>query len=109
MPLVQQFIHTWPDGSTPISIEDWLLTLPQSEQDEYQESRRNQDRLRQVAIDEGRMIMTDFNNATGWGTYVWKDAEAFDVGKQHDPIWLRYWQRWEKETGVIFTMETIEE
>jgi hypothetical protein len=107
MSLTQKFKYKWPSESTPIQFEDWVKTLSQSEQDEYQESKRNQHRLRQVAIDEGRLIMTDSVN--DGGVYIWKDAEAFAIGKEYDTTWLKYWYRWEKETGVIFTTEIIEE
>ena len=102
MPLIQKFTYTWPEGSTPLLLENWLLTLPQEEQDEYWESRRNGDRLRQIAIDQGRLIVKD-------GVYVWKDTKAFDMGKENDLVWENYWRRWQAETGVIFKSEIIEE
>ena len=103
MPLIQKFTYTWPEGSTPIEMDNWLKTLPQSEQDEYREGRSNGDRLRQIAIDEGRMIIKDD------GAYEWKNAEAFAINKENDPIWEKYWRRWQIETGVIFKTEMIEE
>ena len=102
MPLTQKFTYTWPEGSTRMEMHDWLKTLSQSEQDEYWEGRRNGDRLRQMAIDEGRMIMKE-------GAYEWKDAESFAIGKENDPIWEKYWMRWQTETGVVFTINLIEE
>jgi len=102
MPITQKFIETWPEGSNPIDLNSWLKTLPQSEQDEYWEGRRNGDRLRQIAVEEGRMIMKE-------GKYVWKNAEAFAINKENDPIWEKYWRRWQAETGVIFKIEIIEE
>jgi hypothetical protein len=102
MAIVHKFIYTWPEGTTPVEMNDWLKTLPQSEQDEYWEGRRNGDRLRQIAIDEGRMIMRD-------GAYEWRDAESFALNKENDPTWEMYWMRWQAETGVIFTSEIIEE
>jgi len=102
MPLIQKFTYTWPTGTTPIEMNDWLKTLPQSEQDEYWEGRRNGDRLRQIAIDEGRMILRD-------GAYEWRDADAFAIGKENDLTWQRYWQRWQDETGVKFRVDLIEQ
>jgi hypothetical protein len=102
MPITQKFIYTWPDGSNQIEMIDWLKTLPASDQDEYWEGRRNGDRLRQIAIDEGRMILKD-------NAYMWRDAESLAVNKENDPIWEKYWLRWQHETGVIFSIETIEE
>ena len=59
MALIQKFIYTWPEGDTRIEMHDWLKTLPQSDQNVYWEGRRNGDKLRQIAIDEGRMIMKE--------------------------------------------------
>ena len=102
MAIVQKFVYTWPEGTTPVEMNDWLKTLPQSEQDEYWEGRRNGDRLRQIAIDEGRMIMRD-------GAYVWADMNAFRIGKENDLTWQRYWQRWQDETGVQFRSYLVKE
>lgn len=102
MPLIQKFEYIWPEGTTPIELDDWLKTLPQSEQDAYWEGRRNGDRLRQIAIDAGRMIIKD-------GMYVWKDIDAFNIGKENDMTWQTYWQRWQDETGVIFRPHIIHE
>ena len=102
MAIIQKFIYTWPEGTVEIPFLDWINALPLSEQQEYWEGRRNGDRLRQIAIDEGRMIMKD-------GAYEWRDAEAFAAGKENDPTWERYWRRWQAETGVVFTIEIIEE
>ena len=102
MAIIQKFEYIWPTGTTPIEMNDWLKTLPQLEQDEYWEGRRNGDRLRQIAIDEGRMILRD-------GAYEWRDADAFAVGKENDPTWEKYWRRWQAETGVKFRSRLIEE
>jgi hypothetical protein len=102
MPLIQKFTYTWPPGSTEIKMEDWLKTLPTSEQKEYWQGRRNGDRLRNIAIDEGRLIVRD-------GAYEWRDADAFVAGKENDPTWERYWKRWQAETGVVFKIEIIKE
>jgi hypothetical protein len=99
MTILQKFEYTWPEGADQIEMYDWLKTLPQSEQDEFAEGQRNGERLRQIAIDDGRMIVR------ADGNYEWRDAEAFAVGKQNDPIWQKYWKRWQVETGVIFSIK----
>lgn len=96
MAIVQKFEYIWPEGTIPVEMNDWLKTLSQSEQDEYWEGRRNGDRLRQIAIDAGRMIIAED------GSYIWKNQEEFNVNKQNDLVWQRYWQRWQDETGVKF-------
>ena len=102
MAVIQKFIYTWPEGTVEISFQDWIDALPLSEQQEYWEGRRNGDRLRQIAIDEGRMIIRD-------NAYEWRGTEEFAVNKENDPTWERYWLRWQVETGVVFTMKIIKE
>jgi len=102
MALIQKFIYTWPEGATRIEMHDWLKTLPQSEQYVYWEGRRNGDNLRQIAIDEGRLIVKE-------GAYEWKDTESFNIGKENDLTWYEYWMRWQAETGVVFSIDLIEE
>ena len=102
MAIVQKFTYAWPEGKKSIQMNDWIKTLPQAAQLEYWESRRNGDRLRQVAIDEGRLVLRN-------GSYVWKDMDSFKIGKENDLVWEKYWRRWMDETGVIFTVDLIEE
>ena len=33
------------------------------------------------------------------GSYVWKDGEAEQHAKPNDPVWLEYWERWQRETN----------
>jgi len=98
MKILQKFEYTWPEGTEQIEMYDWLKTLPQAEQDEFAEGQRNGERLRQIAIDDGRLIVRDDGN------YEWRDSAAFAVGKQNDFIWQKYWKRWQVETGVIFSI-----
>ncbi len=102
MTVTQKFHYEWPEGTTPVSFNKWLLTLTKEEQDEYWVGRKNGDRLRQIAIDEGRMII---DPQTGF--YVWTDQASFEKGKENDPIWEKYWMRWQQETGVKFS-STVE-
>lgn len=102
MTVRQKFIYEWPPGSTRIEFRSWIDTLPQDEQDEYWLGRKNGDALRQKAIDEGWMVI-------GQSEYIWTDKAAFIKNKENDPIWEKYWRRWQKETGVKFSMEIIEE
>jgi hypothetical protein len=99
--VLQKFTYTWPEGKEKIEFRDWLRTLSQEEQDEYWAGRRNGDRLRQIAIDEGRLEVI----ADG---YLWRDEEAKKIHKENDPVWLKYWLRWQDETGVVFSSEYIE-
>jgi hypothetical protein len=103
MTVTQKFHYKWPTGVTPIWFDQWLLTLTQEEQIEYRAGRQNGDILRQIAIDEGRMVIDPQDNS-----YVWTDRAAYKKYKENDPIWEKYWRRWQSETGVEFS-STIEE
>jgi hypothetical protein len=96
MTVVQKFEYDWPEGVTPIDFVSWTQTLSQEEQDEFSEARRRQESYRQEAIDAGRMQMID-------GTYVWVDQTAAKLNKKSDPIWVRYWRRYLKETQTRFS------
>ena len=99
--IVQEFKYEWPPGSRKIEFRHWLKTLTVEEQNEYWQGRANGDRLRQIAIDEGRLKLEQ-------DSYVWKDQPAFEKFKENDPIWEKYWRRWQEETGVKFIV-TVKE
>ena len=101
MPILSKFIYTWPAGKSPIWIEQWVRTLPQSEQDEFRSADIRQKEFRKIVIDQGNLQVTNDG-------YVWKDKDALDVNKPTDPVWQIYWNRWLNETGVEFTIEQIE-
>ena len=106
MALIQKFTYTWPDGTdleNLVWIENWVATLSQTEQDEFAQAIANQNRLRQIAIDEGRMSIADD------GSYVWADQAAFDTNKETDLVWQSYWFRWKEAVGVTFQIDLVEE
>jgi len=101
MPIKTKFIYSWPPGVTPIIFTDWIKTLPSEQQLEFLQSRDRQHAFRSEAIADGRMIIDDE------GTYVWKDKESRVKNKPYDDTWLRYWERYIKETNTIF--EVVDE
>ena len=103
MPILSKFVYTWPDGTTPIEFYAWVTTLSKEEQDEFAHALTRQFAFRQQSIDEGLLVLVP---EVG---YKWKDKTTLDIGKPTDPTWQRYWQRWQAETGVIFSVEMIEE
>ena len=40
--------------------------------------------------------------------YIWKDAETERINKPHDPIWQKYWDRWQAETGSTCILKKTE-
>ena len=101
MPILSKFIYTWPEGTSPLGMVPWLETLPQSEQDEFRLADIRQKEFRKTVVDQGNLTVTKDG-------YVWKDEDAMNTGKPTDPTWLIYWNRWQAETGVQFTIEKIE-
>lgn len=79
-----------------ITIEEWVSTLTQSEQQQYWSSRARQDQLRQQAIDSGLMIPTTEG-------YEWRDAQAAQQGKPSDAVWDGFFKRWLKECDIQFS------
>jgi len=101
MPVLQQFIYTWPDGTTPIMFCDWVTTLSKEEQYEFRLANARQREFRKQVVDQGNLKVTDDG-------YIWKDTDTLKIGKPTDPTWQIYWTRWINETGVQFTIEQIE-
>ena len=101
MTVLQKFDWSWPQGATPVSFDDWIENLPNDQKQECLSGVKSQHEIRQQAIDRGDMILTTQG-------YIWKDAETAQRGKGIDPVWEKYWLRWQKETQATFTM-TYEE
>ena len=102
MSVTQTFKYIWPEGTTPIWHHDWIKTLTQAEQDEFAQALARQVAFRQKAIDDGSLDAVGID-----GGYVWKDDDAFKTNKPNDQIWLVYWDRWIKETGVQFSYSVL--
>ena len=96
MPILQTWIVERLPGFEPILFSDWLSKLPAEEQQRYHAARVRADALRQRAIDEGRMVITEDG-------YVWKDQSAFSIGKENDDECIDFYTRYNAETGIIQT------
>ena len=92
MPIKWEFEWYTTDGSNFITIDDWIKTLTSEEQEEYREANARHKSYRADAINSGNFDLVD-------GSYVWKDGEAEQHAKPNDPIWLEYWDRWQRETN----------
>ena len=102
MGVISKFVYTWPEGTTPIQFPSWIKTLAPAEQDEFAQAQSRQLAFRQQLIDDGLLTLVP---EVG---YEWKDKTTLDIGKPTDPTWQIYWDKWIKETGVIFSIEIIE-
>lgn len=79
-----------------ITLENWVKTLSQEEQDRFFKARENNYAARQVAIDQGRMTITKDNN------YVWANEQEYHKNKEHDPVFVDYFNRYLKENNIEF-------
>ena len=95
----QTFKWSTVDGRPFVNIEAWILTLSQSEQEEFWTARQRQDLYRQQAIDAGLMVWDHT------GDYVWRDQSAAAQGKATDDVWCTYFERWQQECQIKF--ETV--
>ena len=100
MTVLQKFEYAWPEGAPQLHFLNWIATLPQAEQDEFAQAKIRQEAYRQVFIDNGTLTMVE-------GGYEWKDQESADIGKPTDSVWITYWSRWIKETGVQFSVSYL--
>ena len=99
--MTQKFIYTFPEGVTPIDFHAWVATLTPLEKDEFAQALARQQSFRNKWIDDGLLTMVESG-------YEWKDEATLKAGKPVDAVWQIYWNRWQVETGVVFTTELIE-
>jgi RimJ/RimL family protein N-acetyltransferase len=112
MPVKMEFSYASNnEGEVPVELHDWIKTLPFDEQQEFNEAEARQIAFRQEAIDRGDMIIEVADTSDkplGWkstlSNYVWRDAETEKKGKEHDPAWLVYWNRYLTECNIKFNI-----
>jgi hypothetical protein len=95
-------IHTTSDGSPFITIHEWVSTLPEEQQKDYYAAEKRQHAFRQQKIDDGSLIIDENGN------YIWKDSTAEQIGKENDPIWLSYNDRYIVEAKIVSKIEKTE-
>lgn len=97
VPIKQKFITTYLPGATYMSFGEWLTTQSKDEQSRYHQARARMDAYRQEAIDNGRMTIDLYNN------YIWRDEQSRQQGKQQDDECLNFYDRYNKDVGMIVT------
>jgi hypothetical protein len=96
-----KFEYYTTDGSSFISLDEWIATLTQEEQEIYKAADLRQKQYRQEKINEGNLVVLE-------DSYVWKDSGAEKINKLLDPIWSEYFDRWQQETKSGVRMERQE-
>lgn len=94
MAIKTEFIWYTINGSPITELGQWLATLSIEEQQEFAEADRRQKSYRQDKIDSGDMILAED------GSYIWKDQTTAEIGKETDPTWAEYFERWQQETDM---------
>lgn len=103
MPIRQHWEFIWPSG-IQITFLQWIETLSNEEQEEFRAAKTRQHEHRQKVIDEGRMTMPPGQHQV----YEWRDQAAREQGKPNDPVWLKYWERYLRETQTQWVSRDIE-
>jgi hypothetical protein len=98
MSVVQRLVFEWPEGVKPILFLDWIKLLPESEQEEFYQSKIRQENFRQQAVDQGRLQEITGNH------YTWKNKQEAEINKETDPIWAQFWNRYLQETQTQFNV-----
>ena len=95
MAVIQRFEFEWPEGTKQIDLFAWINTLPRAERDEFYQAKERQEAHRQQAINDQRMEMSK-------GAYIWTNQEEANKNKPSDPTWVKYFQRYLRETNTQF-------
>jgi len=101
MKILQKIQFVWPEDSLPITFPNWIESLSPDEKQEWNEAAARQNNHRQQAIKLGYMIIVPDG-------FLWKDRASYDAGHILDETWLKYFQRYQNETGVKI-LRTYEE
>ena len=98
MPIVETWIEETTPGIDPIPFKVWLAHQPESEQQRFYLARARADAYRQEAIDAGIMSIDP-----GTLSYIWRDEEAKNQGKQQDEECMDFYTRFNAEPGRKIT------
>ena len=91
MAIKWEFENYTTDGSQFISLDQWVATLSEEEQEIYKKADKRQKSYRQEKVTEGKLEVVQDG-------YIWENEEAEKINKEIDPIWSDYFFRWQQET-----------
>lgn len=104
MPVEQEFVYKTQDGLPPVTLHQWVATLPMSEQARFRASELRQFDLRDQAIARGDLVVVKDTGIVNDTVYVWKDDATAAQGKGTDPEWLVFFTRYQTENGITFEL-----
>ena len=101
MTIKWEFSHTNQDGSPAMTLIEWVSTLSELEQAEFNEARTRQSNFAQQLIDSGVLVIGQYDE------FLWS-VDPVTVDKQFDPIWSQYRTRYIEENNIRFEINQTE-
>jgi hypothetical protein len=111
MSVIQEFVFTPPAGKELVTLHQWVATLPENERNWFVMSEARQLELRQKVVEVNKLaVVKNAKSADEDGivpdSYVWDESQIENKHqhnyKEHDDVWLQYWNRYLEETGTKF-------
>jgi hypothetical protein len=109
MSVKTEFVLSSNNNEKIITLDEWVATLSQEEQEKFQRAQVRQRKFRQDAIDKGDMIISKGDADTNNEHYIWKDEETARVNKKTDGTWLFFWNRYIAENSLEFEVINTQE
>ena len=109
MSVKTEFVLSSDNNEKIITLDEWVTTLSQEEQEKFQRAQIRQRKFRQDAIDKGNMIISKGDANTNKESYIWKDKETARVNKKTDGTWLFFWNRYIAENNLKFEIVKTQE
>ncbi len=103
MTVTVKYVYTAAEGAEVVNFEDWVKTLPESEQGAIANAHRAHARAVTLKTASGA-LKVEYNPEM---TYVWESAEAADAGLGENPLWEKYHNRYLAENNI--KLEIIKE
>ena len=88
------------DGSVPITMFDWIDTLPEERQHEFNKAKVREEAAQMAAETSSKRIHTD-TNVEHWESEEDHNAHSLNEAV-HDPVWKQYWDEYITENEIIF-------
>jgi hypothetical protein len=96
MTVTVKYVYTASEGAEVVNFEDWVKTLPESDQVAVANAGRAHTRAVAAKTASGALTV----EYTPEMTYVWESAEAADAGLAENPLWEKYHNRYLAENNI---------
>ena len=102
-----EFTCTKVDGSTPITLDEWVATLTEARQTEFLAARDRQTSLNNELAAAGHVVAEDKNGRTYANAEVYQANNTHEA-ESHDPAWVSFWNEYLTANDIIFTQKVTE-